>query len=380
MGWGVDTYLVQSLEPDECEFGTALSFSLLLSAGFILLSLSIAGVFFYRGQDQVAALLLALAVQRLFMLCGGPYAALLQRRFRFRALALIQLVAGMIVHAAAVLVALAGGGAWSLLARDLLDALILLVGARLLTGRTFRPGWNRPVAGRIRRFGVAMLTSQSGELAAHKLDSTVVGLLWGTHELAFYEEAFKLADVTRRASQPALTQVALPAYARLQGDPARRTQTFRRLQRLGLPVLLVAAGALLLVPQPLIRLFFGAQWLGAVPMVRAFAAYALLFPLFDHLRQYLLAQGAAKAVAWARVGQLLVFLPVLAALTPIHGGEGAAFAVDAGLATALVIAAVAARRMGSRGAPTPASPPLSGAAGEGLQSGELLPNMRSPSQ
>lgn len=343
IAWGVDTYLVQSPDDDREQFGTALSFTLILGGAFLGLTAALVPVFLWRRQPLVAALLVGLAAQRLLLLNSSCYGALLQRRFQFGRLALIQIVTGIIEHIAAVAVALAGGGVWALLARDMLDPLGGLVGGRLISKRPYRLQWRPAVARRMRRFGVAILLGQSGELASHKLDSALLGLVWGTRELAFYEEAFKLADVTRRVSQPALSQVALPSYARLRTDRVGPTGVFRRVQTGGILCLTPVCLALVVLPEPLVRLLFGTQWLGAVPMVRAFAGYAMLAPLFEHFRQLLLAQGAPGAVARAKLVQLVVFLPALAALLGRWGGEGTALAVDAGMLGALVVAALAAR-------------------------------------
>jgi O-antigen/teichoic acid export membrane protein len=343
--WGVDTYLVQSPEDDAEQFGTALSFVLLLGGGFLVLTAAIIPFFLWRQQPLVAALLAGLAVQRLLLLNGSCYSAVLQRRFQFGWLALIQIGTGIVEHIVAVVVAIAGGGVLALLARDVLDAVGQLVGGRLISKRRYRPQWRPVVAARIRRFGIAVLLSQSGELATHKLDSALLGVVWGTRELAFYEEAYKLANVALRISQPALSQVALPAYARLREDADRRSAVFHTIQSGGFYALVPFFLMLLLLPEALIRLLFGAQWLGAVPMLRAFAGYALLAPLFEHLRQLLFAEGMAGAVARAKLVQLAVFLPVVAALLARWGGAGTAVAVDAGVLAALIAAGFAARRL-----------------------------------
>lgn len=344
VSWGIDTYLVQSPEDDAEQFGTALSFVLILGGAFLGLTAAMIPFFLWRRQPLVAGLLAGLAVQRLLLLNGSCYSALLQRRFQFGRMALVQIITGIVEHVVAVLIALLGGGVWALLARDLLDSLGLLAGGRIISQRRYRPQWRPAIAARMRRFGLAVLLSQTGELTTHRLDSALLGVVWGTRQLAFYEEAFKLAYVSVRVSQPALSQVALPAYSRLRDDEERRSAAFHMIQVGGFYALVPFCLLLLLLPEPLIRILFGAQWLSAVPMVRAFAGYALLAPLFEHLRQLLLAQGLAAAVARAKLVQLAVFLPVLAALLARWGGVGTALAVDAGTLAALVVAAATARR------------------------------------
>lgn len=378
VSWGVDTYLVQSPEDDAEQFGTALTFVLLLGGAFLALTAAMVPFFLWRQQPLVAALLAGLAVQRLLLLNGSCYSALLQRRFQFGWLAFVQIVTGMVEHLVAVVIVLAGGGVFALLARDLLDAVGLLIGGRLISKRRYRPEWRPTVAADMRRFGIAVLLSQTGELAVHRLDSALLGVVWGTRELAFYEEAFKLAHVSVRISQPALSQVALPAYARLREDRDRRSATFRRIQAGGSYALAPFCLMLLLLPEPLVRLLFGSQWLAAVPMVRAFAGYALLAPFFEHLRQLLLAQGNAGAVARAKLVQLGVFLPVIAALLARWGGVGTAIGVDAGVLAALVMAAAAARRYLARPAAFartygPALLAALGAATATLSAGRYIP-------
>lgn len=345
VGWGVEIYVVQTPTLEARRFGTALSLSLILSAAFMVLTIALTVYFFFiRQQLLVAAFLPVLAIQRACFLCGWCYSAWLQRSFRFGSLAVLQLVNGMIVHIVAISVAVLGGGAWALMMRDLLDAAISFAGARLISGVPFRLAWDPKVWRELRSFGAAILVSQGGELAVNHLDSTLLGLTWGTNELAFYGEAFKLGDVVRRASRPALSQVALTSYARLRGDPDRLTAVFHRVQSLGWLALAPMAATLAFVPEAAISFLFGDKWLPAIPIARVMAVYVAVIPLFDHVVQLLQSQGNPGAVARAKLVQLIVFLAALFALMPRFGGTGTAAAVDLGVFGGFVVAALFARR------------------------------------
>ncbi|MCL4508711.1 MAG: oligosaccharide flippase family protein, partial [Chloroflexi bacterium] len=340
---GIDVYLVQEPEVSPLLFRVALALGTLLGAIFVVLSAGLSALFWMRGQEQVALLLASLAVQRLVLINTASYFALLRRSLRFRTLSVIQIAAGVIEHVVAIAAAFLGAGVWALLVRDMLDAVVNLVLAVGASGERFAFQWQGERVRSILRFGWALLISQSGELAVHRVDSAFLGALAGTRELALYDEAFKLGDVSRRIALPALQQVVLPTYAQLRGTVQTQRHAFERVQQLGALALVPFALSLMVYPTPIITLLLGPQWSGAGPIVRVFASYVLVQPFLDHTVQLLLAHGNSAAVARAKLVQLAVFLPLLAILLPRFSGVGAAAAVVSGVCAGAAFALWEAR-------------------------------------
>ncbi|MCL4541266.1 MAG: oligosaccharide flippase family protein [Chloroflexi bacterium] len=340
---GLDIYLVQAENCSRELFHSALTLGSLLGLAFIALSAAIGGFFWFHGEHILAGLIVGLGVQRLVLINTASYFALLRRDLRFQALSFIQILTGILEHGIAVSIALLGGGVWSLFTRDMLDAILNLAFAIWVTRVRFAFAWRISEIRRMVRFGGAILVSQSGELAVHHIDSALLGIVSGRQELAFYDEAFKIGDISRRVASPALQQVALPTYSQLRHEPDSQQLAFGRVQAIGGILLVPFALTLFLYPFPVIVTLFGPNWAGAAPILRIFAGYILLQPALDHVVQLLLSQGKAVSVARAKVAQLLFFLPLLFILLPHFQGVGAAAAVVGALLASLLYALWEAR-------------------------------------
>ncbi len=340
---GLDIYLVQAEDCPRATFHSALTLGSLLGLAFIALSATISGFYWLHGEHVLAGLIVGLGVQRLVLINTANYFALLRRDLRFQALSFIQILTGILEHGIAVSIALLGGGVWSLFTRDMLDAILNLTFAIWVTRVRFTFAWHMTEIRRMLHFGVAILVSQSGELAVHHIDSALLGIVSGRQALAFYDEAFKIGDISRRVASPALQQVALPTYAQLRHEPNSQQLAFGRVQAIGGILLVPFALTLLLYPLPVIVTLFGPSWADAAPILRIFAGYILLQPALDHVVQLLLSQGKAISVARAKVVQLFFFLPLLFILLPRFQGVGAASAVVSALLASFLYALWEAR-------------------------------------
>jgi PST family polysaccharide transporter len=118
----------------------------------------------------------------------------------------------------------------------------------------------------------------------------------------------------------------MPTYSRLQDNTEKLTKAFSMviffLVRVLMPFVLVFA----VLPLEFIRVI-GDQWLTAVPVLRILAVGALLSPLFENMKQLLLAKGRTDALLKIRVVQLGFFLPGMYFLVLYFGISGAAVAV-----------------------------------------------------
>jgi O-antigen/teichoic acid export membrane protein len=87
----------------------------------------------------------------------------------------------------------------------------------------------------------------------------------------------------------------------------------------------------LVIPQELIGVLLGNNWKSAAWMLRGLSLYALLLPMFMHMRELLIANGAVRQVINARIAQLAFFLPGIVIAVWLWGGRGAAVVVATGM-------------------------------------------------
>lgn len=217
----------------------------------------------------------ALAITFLMNGAATQYRAGLTRSLRFRALAAADIAAPAVAFAAALVVALRGGGVWALVTQQLVSALALLVVLGVL-GR-WLPGMPDRFAS-IRRFvhfGGNLLGSQLVGYAANNIDSFLIGYRFGPTMLGYYNRAFQLLMTPLNQVRSPSTSVALPVLTRA-GDDER----FVRILVSGQLALCLPLGIALAVvvgaAEPAVEIFLGDGWGSVVPLLQLMAVAGLL--------------------------------------------------------------------------------------------------------
>lgn len=223
------------------------------------------------GQPEVVGI--ARAMASIFVLNGlsTQFRALVVRALRFRWLAFFDVLAPMIALAVAICAALLQWGYWSLVAQQVTQALVLLTGA-VLGARTVPGLPQRDASVRaLLAFGGNLVLSQVVNYATNRIDTAVVGFVYGATPLGLYNRAYQVVVTPLTQIQAPVTSVALPVLSKIQDDQERFSAYLVRGQlALGYPISL-GLGMVVVTAHPIIELMLGQQWLGAVPLLQFFA-------------------------------------------------------------------------------------------------------------
>lgn len=217
------------------------------------------------GQPALTAITMVLAVNFLLNGLATQYRADLTRRLYFRKIAVADVVSPALGLVVAIFIALVGGGYWSLVAQQIVQAgaglIIMMVSAGWLPKRYRR---DVPVR-RFMQFGVRLAASQLVGYIGSNVDTITLGLTVSPGQLGLYNRAYQLIMTPLGQIRAPLGAVAIPVLARAQHDEARYESFVIRGQiALGYSVvagLAIVAG----VASPLIDVLLGSQWEGAKP-------------------------------------------------------------------------------------------------------------------
>ncbi len=323
----------------------------LLTATLAGTAVALAGPWFaaaFDSPDMLGPLRLAAWVLPVGALAMVPRAQL-ERRLAMGRLAVIDNV-GMIVGAI-VLVVLAwrGAGVWSFVVGTLANRSAQTLGTFIAS--PYRPrsfGRGAKVGERI-RFGLFA----SGSRVLHELyinaDYLVVGAMLTTHALGLYAFAYRLVFDPTRGLTNVISRVAFPALSRLGQDLPRLRRYLGAFARLSVGTIgvLLAAGAIE-VDRLLPTLGYG-RWVSTVPLIRIFAAIALLQTATPLLPQLLNAMGRARD-NFVYSATCAVVMPVAFVVgATVHGTSGVAMAWAVGYpVVASLLLWLAARAMALR--------------------------------
>jgi len=290
--------------------------------------------------------------------------ARLERELDYRRLSLAGALRAAVYHAAAMALALAGFGIWSL-------GLAFLVSVAVGTGilwafAPWRPGWHwdRASLRWLLRFGGPFQAQRLVHLAKDNV-APALGMVYGAGAVGYLNFAGRLAALSA-APAALVNRISFAAYARVQDDRAALGATLELAVRwtalLSFPLIALLCG----LGRPVVHLIYTDKWLPALPALYLLCAEAF-FGLFTGLLMPVL-QAAGRLTVALRLSLLWASLTWVLALalawSPLgFVGVAAAYALSTPLAALLLarqIRTVAPVRLLPNAAPAAAA---AGAAG-----------------
>jgi PST family polysaccharide transporter len=290
--FGLSTASVQRTEVTEAQISTLFWINLAVGVILALGCAAIAPVLvsFYR-EPRLFQITLALAAGFLLNGAAVQHRALLQRRMLFGALALIDTLALVLAITIAVLMALAGGGYWAVVAMTVVPQIVSAVGvwisARWVPGPPVRESDVWPLL----KFGGTLTLNSLVVNFAYNTDKILLGRFWGADALGIYSRAYQLVNLPIDGLNSAISQVALPALARVQHDAERLRRHFLQGYGVFLALLVPLTIACGLFASDIVRVFLGAKWSEAAPVFMRLAPTMLVLALINPMSWLMLATG-----------------------------------------------------------------------------------------
>ena len=248
-------------------------------AGLVVASIPLATAAF--DAPALAGLLLLAAPASIVVSLGQQFGVMLQKELRFKPLAAIESVSTIVGVAVAVAVAYNGGGATSVIAGYLAQAISSSMWLAIRGWSTGRPHL------RLRRsdlrgylsFGLLQMGERVTNFLGSNLDYMLVGGFLGTRLLGVYSVAFRLVTIPQLRLNPIITRVAYPVFARRRHDDAALCRGYLEVTRLvafvSFPIMVgFAVTAPWLVP-----VVFGDQWEASIPVLQVLSIVGAFFSL-----------------------------------------------------------------------------------------------------
>ena len=205
--------------------------------------------------------------------------ALLNRKMRFKALALIEIGAVAASLITGVVLALFGFGYWSLVGASLATEVVGLV--LTWTVSSWRPQPPRRDSGTLPMvlFGARLTGGSLLYSISRGVDSVLIGWRYGADSVGLYSRALALLMRPLEQLLAPISSVLLPTLSRLQGEPERYRRVFLQAYESIALAGFVLSGLLLALSQPLTVVLLGPQWEDTAAIFGAFAIAALYLPL-----------------------------------------------------------------------------------------------------
>jgi len=298
---------------------------------------------FYR-EPELPWIAAILGVGFLFNGIAAQHRALLQRSMRFGSLAAIDLIGLVAGIAASIGLAISGFGYWSLVAMALSQPVVGAIGAWLEA--RWWPGWPH------RRAGVRSMLWYGGTVTlnsvvvyiAYNADKVLLGRFWGAEALGLYGRAYQLITIPTDNLNFTVSQVAFPALARIQNDPARLRRYFLEGWHVFMAVVVPLTVSCGLLADDIVRVFLGSRWRQAADIFELLAPTVLVFGVVNPFGWLLMATGHS-----IRSLQIALMITPAVLLGYVIGLPYGPAGVATGFSCAMIVMVVPALRWAIKG-------------------------------
>ena len=277
---GLGTALIQKKDADDLDFSSVFYFNfvvcLILYAGMFIASPYIA--LFYN-DITLTSVIRVLSLTIVISGVKGIQQAYVSRNMLFKRF-FYSTIGGTIFSAfLGIGMAYAGLGVWALVAQQLsntaIDTIILWITVKWRPRKAF--SWKRVRT--LLTFGWKLLISALLDTSYNNLRNLIIGKLYSSADLAFYNQGDKFPKVIVTNINTSIDSILLPTMSSAQDDKERVKQMTRRAIKTSTYVMAPLMMGLAFCAEPIVRIVLTDKWLPCIPFLRIFCITYMFWPV-----------------------------------------------------------------------------------------------------
>ena len=324
---GMGTALIQKKDADDLDFSSVFYFNiaacLVLYAGLFLAAPSIAQ---FYGDPVLTALVRALSLTVVVSGVRNIQQSYVSRHLLFKRFFFSTIGSTLASAVVGIAMAYAGFGVWALVGQSLSN---VVTGTIILWATVpWRPkrmfSWQRLKG--LLSFGWKLLVSSLLDTGYNNLRSLIIGKLYSSADLAYYNQGDKLPNLVITNINTSIDSVLLPTMANEQDDHARVRSMTRRAIKTSTYVMAPLMMGLAACAEPLIRLILTEKWLPCVPYLRIFCITYMFWPIHTANLNAIKALGRSDLFLKLEIVKKIVGLTILLC-TMRHGVMAMAYSL-----------------------------------------------------
>lgn len=313
---GFSRALVQKANIGDVDRSTAFWFSAVLSTVLAISTILVAPLLASLVDMPVLGPVLQFLAIGIFLngLSNTP-AALLEREFRFKSLAMRRTLGSLCGGVAAVTCALSGWGVWSLVTQTLVAASVSLV--VLWSSSEWRPklSFSLESLRSLTPVGFSVLGIELVSFVNSQADKLLIGAFTSAEQLGYYYMARQITTVITSLFSSVFDNISLATFSRIQADHSAVVHWFMRLTTISsfcsIPVFFLVAGS----APTLIPFILGPDWGGSIVLIQILSLLGILNSAIMFDRNVLIAVGQGGRAFKLTLGQaamgIVLLLPAI---------------------------------------------------------------------
>jgi teichuronic acid exporter len=315
---GFVTVLVQKKElgPKDAStaFWTSVAMSLVLYTALYFSAPFLADAF---GEPQLGDVLRVMGLGLPISSLGQVPAALLERSFGFRSLAVRQVIGAVCGAAVAIPIALTGGGVWALVAQGLVTAGASVI--VLWSSTKWRPRFEFSLDSlkSLWSMGVRIVAIGLLDALQQNVDKLIVGAFFSAQELGYYYLAQRIGTILIELVTTVMSKVTLTTFSKVQDDLPRLNRIFLQMTFASAAIGVPMFGIVAVLATQIVPFAFGDGWEQTVPIMWILACGWAFGAVMYFDRSAFLAIGRANVALNVAILQNIVGVLLVFALLPL---------------------------------------------------------------
>ncbi len=241
---------------------------------------------------------------------------LLIRQFRFALLSKVTFAASVVSGAAAILMAVAGYGVWSLVAQRL--AQVLTRAVMLWWLGEWRP---RAVCSsqRLRSmapYSLSLMTTDLITAVYNKVPQLFIGKIYSADTLGYYDQAQKLKDLPVTSTMTAVQGVIFPALSKIADQEQKFAESFRQIVMVVSYVMFPVMLGLSAVGYEVFDVFLKEKWMPTVPYFEIICLSGLFYPIAMVAYNIMKVKCSGKRIVQLEVLKKVMLTAILVVVIP----------------------------------------------------------------
>lgn len=277
---GLGTALIQKKNADDLDFSSVFFFNFVVCI-VLYIGMFIAAPYIALFYDDETLTPIVRVLSLTIVIAGvkGIQQAYVSKHMLFKRFFFSTLGGTLFSAVLGIAMAYAGFGVWAIVAQQLsnaaIDTLILWITVKWRPKRMF--SWKRLKS--LLSFGWKLLASALIDTVYSNLRNLIIGKLYTSADLAFYNQGDKFPKVIVTNINTSIDSVLLPTMSGVQDEPERVRSMTRRAIKTSTYIMAPLMMGLAFCATPIVELVLTDKWLPCVPFLQIFCITYMFWPI-----------------------------------------------------------------------------------------------------
>ena len=277
---GFGNALIQKQYVNQTDYSTVFYLNITLGIVFYIgMYIAAPSIAVFYGRNDIVSYIRAFSLTLIIGGFGSVQQALVAKRIEYKKLFFSSLIGTLLSGIISIVMAFKGFGVWSLIAQKLIDQVmdtaVLWFTVRWRPSFCFSIERMKPLAA----YGSKLLGSSLLYSATNNLTGLLVGKIFSTSELAYYEKGRQVPMLLVNNIQVVVQSVLFPALAEQQTQQERIRKMLRQSVMISAYCIFPCMVGIAVCAEPLVRILFTEQWIGLVPYLQIWCCICITYLL-----------------------------------------------------------------------------------------------------